>query len=79
MYNAPNLKKVYFGEPIRFRPDAPKEEERQRICNYLMRAITEIAVKLPKHTVVPYLNIPKKDYPSSIPTEEGSRHEKAGG
>lgn len=79
MYNAPNLKKVYFGAPICFRADAPKEEERQRICEYLMGAITDIAVKLPKHTVVPYLNIPKKNYPSNIPTEEGSRHEKASG
>lgn len=79
MYNAPNLKTVCFGKPIRFCADAPKEEERQRICQYLMDSITDLATNLPRHTVVPYCNIPKKDYPSSIPMEEGSRHEKAGG
>jgi len=35
-----------------------------------MREITEIAVSLPEHTVVPYRNIPKKLYPSNIPKEE---------
>lgn len=71
MYNAPNLKKVCFGKPITFCPDAPKEAERRRICEYLMQEITDMATSLPKHTVVPYCNIPKKDYPSSIANEEG--------
>ena len=75
MYLAPNLKKMYFGEPIRFCPDNPIEEERKRICDYLMQQITEIAVSLPEHTVVPYNNIPKKAYPSNIPKEQ--IHEKA--
>ena len=38
------------------------EKERTRICNYLMDSITEIAVNLPLHTVVPYDNISKKEY-----------------
>ena len=75
MYLAPSLKKMYFGKPIRFCPDNPMEEERKRICDYLMQQITEMAVSLPEHTVVPYNNIPKKAYPSNIPKEQ--THEKA--
>lgn len=69
LYIAPYLKKMYIGEPIRFCPDAPIKEERQRICDYLMKEITKIACGLPEHTVVPYRNIPKKLYPSNIPRE----------
>lgn len=70
MYIAPKLKTIYFGKPTRFRPDAPIDQERQRICDYLMDAITEIAVELPYHVVVPYPNISKKNYPTNIPKEE---------
>lgn len=70
LYIAPNLRKMYLGEPVRFCGTAPIEEERTRICQYLMKEITRIARSLPEHTVVPYRNIPKKDYPSNIPGEE---------
>lgn len=66
MYISPRLKGIYFGEPIRYCSTAPAEEERRRICTYLENEVTDIAQKLPKHTVVPYLNIPKKDYPTNI-------------
>ena len=68
-YIAPKLKTVSFGEPIRFRADVPIEEERQRIREYLMRQITEKAVSLPAHTVIPYRNIRKRDYPQNTPLE----------
>ena len=68
-YIAPRLKTVYFGKPIPFWPDAPIEAERQRICDALADAITELAVSLPPHTVVPYPNIPKKQYPKNLPLE----------
>lgn len=77
MYLAPKLKKMYFGKPIRFCPDTPIEEERTRITQALMQEITDIAVSLPEHTVIPYNNISKKQYRSNIPKEEA--HEKAGG
>lgn len=77
LYIAPNLKKMYLGKPIRYRADQPMDQERKRICDYLMNGITEIACALPEHTVVPYRNIPKKDYPSNIPKE--SAHEKTSG
>ena len=32
-------------------------------------AVTELAVHLPRHTVVPYRNIPKKEYPINVPPE----------
>ena len=51
------------------REDAEAEAERRRICTYLMDEITAIAVAQPKHTVVPYRNKPKKEYPTNIPKE----------
>lgn len=77
MYLAPKLKKMYLGKPIRFCPDTPLEEERARIIQTLMQEITDMAVSLPEHIVVPYNNIPKKQYRSNIPKEEA--YEKAGG
>lgn len=75
MYVAPNLKQACFGTPITFCPDNPKEEERQRICDYLMAEITHLAETLPRHIVVPYNNIPKKQYSTNIPRKEGEEHE----
>lgn len=72
LYIAPALKTMYYGTPIRFRADAPIEEERRRICTYLMDEITHMAVSLPEHTVVPYQNIPKRNYPSNLPKEDSA-------
>ena len=69
LYIAPKLKKMYLGKPIRFSSETPIEEERRRICDYLMNEITNIARSLPKHTVIPYRNIPKKYYPTNISEE----------
>ena len=77
VYIAPKLKKMYLGKPIRFYPEEPIEQQREKICDYLMDAVTQIAVGLPLHTVVPYPNLPKKDYPLNIP-KEADRHEKTG-
>ncbi|MBR0067828.1 MAG: hypothetical protein IJQ00_09545 [Kiritimatiellae bacterium] len=60
---------LYLGEPIWFDPDAPLEQERRRVCDALMDAVTGIAVSLPPHTVVPYPNVPKRDYPTNVPKE----------
>ena len=77
MYIAPYLKKIYLGKPIRFCSSNPIKEERKRICEYLMAEITEIACCLPEHKVVPYNNIPKKQYSSNVP-KEVIPHETAG-
>ncbi len=69
LYIAPALCKMVFGKPITFNPESPIEEERQRICAYLMDAITDIAVNLPVHKVVPYANLPKKDYKLNTESE----------
>lgn len=74
MYIAPALRTMYLGKPIRFRADEPMDQERSRICQYLMTEITEIACSLPEHTVVPYKNIPKKDYPTNIPKEAANEN-----
>ncbi len=78
MYLAPKLSKIIYGQPIVFRPDVPIEQERRRICDALMDAITEIAVSLPEHTVIPYPNISKKHYGKNIPLEVYT-HEQAAG
>lgn len=78
MYIAPYLKKMVMGAPIEFRPDAPMDEERARIRTYLMETITNLAQELPPHRVVPYPNIPKKDYPRSIPAEDKCHEKNAG-
>lgn len=77
MYIAPYLKKIYLGRPERYCSGNPIKEERRRICEYLMTEITKIACGLPEHTVVPYNNVPKKNYPSNFP-KEVSVYEKAG-
>ena len=69
LYLAPELKTMFYGEPVVFHPDAPIEEERRRICNTLMDAITEMALAQPPHTVVPYPNVSKKHYPKSKSSE----------
>ena len=69
LYIAPKLKRMYLGRPIRFCAENSIEQERSRICSYLMEEITRIACGLPEHTVIPYRNIPKKLYPSNIPKE----------
>ncbi len=67
LYIAPKLKKMYIGKPIAFCATNSKECERKRICDYLKAEITAMAEALPRHTVVPYRNIPKKNYPTNIP------------
>ena len=66
LYLAPRLRKGVFGVPVRFDASAKMEDERPRICEHLMEEITRVARALPRHTVVPYPNIPKKDYPTNI-------------
>ncbi|MBE6935239.1 MAG: hypothetical protein E7458_01920 [Ruminococcaceae bacterium] len=69
-YLAPKRRELHIGRPIRFDPARPIAEERQRICQELHREIVGIAEALPRHRVVPYRNIPKKDYPYNRPKED---------
>lgn len=69
MYLAPRLKTMTFGEPVVFRPEAPIAEERARICGELAERITALAASMPRHTVIPYPNVPKREYPQSLPIE----------
>jgi len=69
MYLAPRLGVMRFGPPVAFDPAAPLEAERQRVAEALMEGVTALALALPRHTVVPYPNIPKRDYPQSLPLE----------
>ena len=69
-YYAPKLHKVYLGTPVYFQAGAPIEEERRRICDYVMNEITRMAAEAPLHTVIPYRNIRKRDYPKNAPVRE---------
>ena len=63
MYVAPALKKTFFGAPVYYDPAAERREERHRVCEALSDAITAMATAQPGHRVVPYRNIPRKNYP----------------
>ena len=63
MYVCPKLGKLVFGEPITYSPEAKVNDEAERICTYLQDSISEIAYKMPRHRVVPYPNVSKKNYP----------------
>ena len=69
MYLAPKLRKLVIGEPIWYNEKAPRKEERERLRVSLRDAVTELGRSLPGHTVVPYRNIAKKDYPRSTDME----------
>ncbi len=69
MYIAPKLNKTVLGAPITFDVTADPKAERERIAEALMQAVTDLACALPRHTVVPYRNIPKRLYPKNIPQE----------
>lgn len=69
MYLAPQLKTICYGEPICFCGGQPIREERTRICGELMDAITQLALALPEHRVVPYPNVSRKHYHKNIPLE----------
>lgn len=64
-YLAPELREIHFAKPITYCPDNDIHDERNRICEYLMETITETATSLPIHTVVPYRNVDKKQYPKN--------------
>ena len=61
-YQADKLKTIVFGKPIKFDPNIEMDEQRKIINDYLKDEITRIAKELPRHKVVPYLNLKKKDY-----------------
>ena len=69
VYICPALKKICFGEPVRFDPSLPMDAERERIKNELMARITALADALPEHRVVPYRPQPKKNWPHNRPKE----------
>ena len=69
MYIAPNLNEIHFGKPVQYDASRPVGEERARIAGELMDTITEMAVALPEHVVVPYPNIPRREYPKNLPLE----------
>lgn len=74
LYIAPKLKSAYIGRPVPFRPEAPIAQERERICAVLRDEITAMAEALPEHTVIPYRNIPRRNYPKNRPQTKETPH-----
>lgn len=66
LYIAPNLERACIGEPVYFSSKASLERERERICDYLTEEITQMALELPLHRVVPFHNLPKEEYPLNV-------------
>lgn len=62
MYVAPKLRKLYVGKGTVYRAQEDAAQEKARIIAYLSGEITEMARALPEHTVIPYRNVPKKNY-----------------
>lgn len=69
MYIAPELKQMHIGKPIVYRNNAAFDGEKERISSYLMDEITRMGRSLPEHTVIPYRNIPRRDYPKNTQFE----------
>jgi len=78
LYLAPKLKTAVLGKPIAYDPSVPPETERHRMCEALMQAITDLACALPEHLVVPYHNVPKRQFTTNL-AKEALTHEKTGG
>ena len=72
MYTAPALRKAILGEGVTCDPSADPARERARVCEELMDRVTRIALSQKRHRVVPYPNMPRRDYPYNRP-EEGGR------
>lgn len=62
MYIAPRLKTVVFGKPIKYNPNIDMAKQRVEICDYLKNEITALAKSLPKHKIVVYDNVGRKNY-----------------
>lgn len=60
MYNAARIKKIVIGKPVYYDPKIDIEEQRKIINDYLKNEITLMAKELPKHKVVPYVNVSKR-------------------
>ncbi len=54
MYVCPKFHKLYILPGIQFDPQAPIQEERKRICAYLMETISAHATSLPRHKMFCY-------------------------
>lgn len=65
MYNAAKIKKVVIGKPIKYDPNMSMDTQRKVICDYLKNEITQMALDLPVHRVVPYNNVKRRTYRKS--------------
>lgn len=62
MYTGAKVKKMVYGKPIYFDPNLSNADQRTVVCEYLKKEITSLAKTLPRHKVVPFNNVSKKEY-----------------
>ncbi len=73
MYAAPSIRKVAIGKPVYYDDAARPSEERTRVCEALMDAVTALGKSLPRHRVTPFPNLPRKEWRWSRPEGEEPR------
>ena len=73
MYAAPSIRKVAIGKPVYYDDAARPSEERTRVCQALMDAVTALGKSLPRHRVTPFPNLPRKEWRWSRPEGEEPR------
>lgn len=55
-YNCVELKRVVIGKNhVKYNPDIKMDEQREILCEALRKEITDIALSLPRHKVVPFI------------------------
>lgn len=62
MYLAPKIKTSNIGTAIEYNPNEEASIERNRISSYLKEEITALCLELPKHKIVCYDNVGRKNY-----------------
>ena len=62
MYLSPELGSFNIGEAVYYDPNNDRNREKHRLKNEMMERITDIALSLPRHKVVPYINTSRRRY-----------------
>ena len=70
VYVAPKKGKVVFGSSIEYDKNNAPDVERERVCQFLMEQTTNLALSMPRHKVVPYVNAPTRKYMYNTPLVE---------
>lgn len=65
LYNAPRIRNAALGSPLHFNRALSRSEAERELVDEIKQQITRLAKELPPHTVLPYDNVGRKNYPKS--------------